>query len=119
MIVLLIPLIIFVTLIVLIALSDKKKSERDKAFTETSIKFLIGVFFSGLASIIIALNADMPDNIGFGGFIYIIGPGVGGLLILYAYLISLWLYPKQKLKLGIISITLNIAVGFIFMLFVK
>jgi hypothetical protein len=92
--------------------------EQKKVFTQVNLKFLVAIFFSIFVSIWIALKADMPDSIGFGGFIYIIGPGLIGLFIMILYLIFSMIKPKWKIILGILSILLNIGIGFYYMLFV-
>ena len=87
----------------------------ERIFNEISITYLILIFISILFSITIALQADISDSSGHGGLIYIIGPGLLGLLIIIFYLISLFISPKSNTILGITSIVINIIIGFIFM----
>jgi len=93
----------------------EKEEEIDKAYTETSIKYLISVFFSIVASIAIALKADISASSGHGGFIYIIGPGFIGILVMLVYMGSLSMFPEKKVKFGIIAILVNLGVGIYFM----
>ena len=94
----------------------KEKEEKiDKAYTETSIKYLISIFFSIIASIAIAWEADIPASSGHGGFILIFGPGIMGILVMLVYIVSLSVFPAKKVILGIISILINLGVGAYFM----
>lgn len=95
------------------------KAEDNKTFSQVNLKFLVAIFFSIFISIWIALKADKPDSIGFGGFIYIIGPGLIGVFTMILYLIFSMIKPKWKIILGILSILFNIGIGFYYMLFVK
>ena len=94
----------------------KEEEEKGKAYTETSIKYLISIFFSIIASIAIALKADISPSSGHGGFLYIIGPGLIGILIMIVYMASLSTFPKKKEMFGIIAILINLGVGIYFML---
>lgn len=74
------------------------------------------VVMSTLLSIIIALNANISPSSGHGGFIYIFGPGVSGIAIVTLHVVFVKIIPKLKFTLGLISIYINIAVGFMFYL---
>lgn len=94
------------------------KLSSEKRFTQINIKFLVAMLFSILVSVIIALQADMPDSIGFGGFTYIIEPALIGLLSMLFYSIFSIRIPSKKIILGVIGIVFNICIGFYYMLFV-
>ncbi|RKS42532.1 hypothetical protein BC962_3257 [Gillisia mitskevichiae] len=111
--ILIIPILLFIFLVYGISKSDKKLEEKDKALNDLSIKFLIFIFLSIIASVIISLQADIPPSSGHGGFIYIIIPVITGVSILFLYLISLTIKPRKKIVLGIISIVVNILTGII------
>ena len=113
-------IIILLTIIIAPLIIHKLKwkaqeEEIEKAYTETSIKYLISIFFSIVASIAIALRADIPASSGHGGFIYIIGPGFIGILVMLIYMGSLSMFPEKKVKFGIIAILVNLVVGIYFM----
>lgn len=113
---------IFITLIFVIilfqvisAVREMKSDNKEKAFTKSSIHLLIAVFFSILLSIGIALKAEIPASSGHGGFLYIIAPLIFGILIFVIYLAFLRISPEWKLFSGLISILMNIGIGFYFM----
>ena len=109
-------LIIIIAPLIIHKLKWKTEEEEfQKSYTETSIKYMISIFFSIVASITIALKADIPASSGHGGFIYFIGPGIIGILVMFAYIGSLSLFPEKKVKFGIISILVNLGVGIYFM----
>jgi len=113
MITLLIPVIFFGVFIYMILTNDKELEEKNKAYTELSIKILIIVFFSIVASVVISLQKEIPASSGHGGFVYIIIPAMIGSLVFFLYLISLTIDPKRKISLGIISVMLNLVTGMI------
>ena len=94
----------------------EEKEEIDKAYTETSIKYLISIFFSIVASIAIAWEADIPASSGHGGLILIFGPGFMGILVMFVYIVSLSSFPEKKVIFGIIAILINLGVGTYFMI---
>lgn len=94
----------------------KEEEEIDKAYTETSIKYLISIFLSIIASITIALEADIPASSGHGGLILIFGPGIIGILVMFVYMGSLSIFPEKKVIFGIIAILINLGVGIYFMI---
>ena len=112
-------LIIFIVFLVIIIFTIFKKNknleekEKEKSFTELSIKFLIIVFFSIVASIIISFEKEIPASSGHGAFVYIIIPGMVGVLVFFVYIISLIIEPKRKILFGIISVMLNLLTGII------
>ena len=93
----------------------KEEEEIGKAYTETSIKYLISIFFSIVASIAIAWEADFPASSGHGGFIYLIGPGIIGIIVMLIYLGSLTTFPEKKVIFGIVAILVNLGIGIYFM----
>jgi uncharacterized Tic20 family protein len=92
----------------------KEEEEIGKAYTETSIKYLISIFFSIVASIAIALKADISPSSGHGAYIYIIGPGFFGALVMIVYMVSLSIFPEKKVIFGIIAILVNLGIGVYF-----
>ena len=94
----------------------KEKEKIEKTFTETSIKYIISIFLSIPTSIAIALKADISPSSNHGGFIYIIGPAIFGIIVLLGYISSLPFFPKKKIIFGILSILINLGVGIYFML---
>ena len=109
-------LLIFLVIIIYTIFKRNKnleEKEKEKSFTELSIKFLIIVFFSIIASIIISLEKEIPASSGHGAFVYIIIPGMVGILVFFVYIISLTIEPKRKILFGIISVMLNLAVGIV------
>lgn len=86
-----------------------------RRFDEISITFIILIIISIIFSISIALMADIPDSSGHGGFIYIIGPGFIGLVLLLIYLVFLGPKPQWKSIAGATIIIINLIVGLIFM----
>ena len=97
------------------AVKEMKADIKESAYTKLSIHLLIAVFMSVLLSISIALNADIPASSGHGGFIYILGPGAIGIIVLVLYLLLLPIWPQKKVILGLNSILINIIIGFYFM----
>lgn len=110
---LLIPIIFIGILIYTISTNDEKIEEIEKSFTELSIKILIIVFLSIVASVVISLQKDIPASSGHGGFVYIIFPAMVGFLVFFLYIVSLKIEPKRKILFGIISVILNLATGFV------
>ena len=110
-------IIIFILIPIISAGVDLKNNviELDKAFTSASTKIIFAVFLSIVLSVAIALNAYISASSGHGGFIYIIGPCAFGIIVLILYLASLGIRPKWKFVLGLLSILLNICIGFYFM----
>ena len=90
--------------------------DKEKPFTSVSLQLLFAVFMSILLAVAIALNADIPASSGHGGLIYIIGPSLFGLFVFILYLASLGIRPKLKFVLGLVSILINISIGFYYML---
>tara|TARA_R110002051_G_scaffold78683_1_gene142294 strand:+ start:1250 stop:1552 length:303 start_codon:yes stop_codon:yes gene_type:complete len=97
-------------------MSNNQLENNEKPFTEISYTFLVLIFISIIASISIAMMADMPDSIGFGGFVYLIGPLLIGIVILVLYISMLFFKPKWKTILGTVAIIINICVGLYFMI---
>jgi hypothetical protein len=92
-----------------------KDDEKNKAFSLVSIHLLIAVFISIILSAIIGFHADFLPSSGHGGFIHIIGPGIFGLIVFFTYLILLRIFPNSKFILGLVSILINISIGFYFL----
>ena len=109
-------LLVFIIVIIASASKDRRELKMNKAITEVSIKLIFGIVLSIILSVIIALNADIPPSAGHGGFVLIIGPGVIGLIVLLSFLIFLGIRPQKKYVLGLISIILNLVIGFYYML---
>lgn len=110
-------LAIFLFILVVVLIISAWKHVRDekvvKAFTAASFELLLAMFLSTIISVAIALEADIPDSSGHGGFIYIIIPAISGIGFLTLYLISLLAIPSQKFLLGVLGVILNICVGII------
>ncbi|PKQ45507.1 hypothetical protein [Confluentibacter flavum] len=109
-------LVIIIAPLVIQKIKWKEDEEKiEEAYTETSIKYIISIFFSIVASTVIALKANIPASSGHGGFIYIIGPGFLGILVLIAYLVCLSTFPEKKVIIGITAILINLSIGIWFM----
>lgn len=108
-------LICFIAYLLISAWTDIKKEDIDRPFTSASYQLLFALILSVIASITIALHADIPDSSGHGGFVYLIMPAIYGLGILVLYIISLLVKPHTKFFLGVLAIVLNIGVGLIVM----
>jgi len=106
----------FILIIIFSSAKDRQEDKKQKAITDVSIKLIFGIFLSIILSVLIAVNADIPPSAGHGFYIWIIGPGLMGLMILLFYLTSLIVKPQQKYILGLTSIFLNVFIGFYFML---
>ena len=106
---------VFIAIIIASATKDRREQKEHKAITEVSIKLIFGIVLSIILSVLIALNADISPSAGHGGFLYIIGPGIIGSIILIFYLISLGFKPELKYSVGLISILSNILVGIFYM----
>tara|TARA_R100000935_G_scaffold6226_1_gene13684 strand:- start:343 stop:711 length:369 start_codon:yes stop_codon:yes gene_type:complete len=107
----------FILIPIISAREDLKNNdiELNKAFNSASIKLIFALLLSVFLSVAIALNANIPASSGHGGFIYILGPFIFGIIILILYIAFLIICPKRKFILGIISTIVNICTGFYFM----
>lgn len=107
-------ILVFLLYAIFSAKSQLIEDNEKKAFTSVTGLMSIAILFSILLSVIIALNADMPADIGYGGFEYIFGPGIFGILILILYLIAVGVKPNLKFIIGIISALINLGIGFFY-----
>ena len=72
-----------------------------------SFAILISILFS----IAISLRADIPSSSNHGGFVYIIGPTIIGIVVLSFYLLALEYRPHQKFNLGLLAIFIILCGG--------
>ncbi|NAS13688.1 hypothetical protein [Poritiphilus flavus] len=86
-----------------------------KSFDEVSMTFIALIFISIILSISIALMADISPSSGHGGFIYIIIPGLIGLLSLLVYVVLIAIKPRFKYIFGIAFILANLIAGYVMM----
>ncbi|MDO1500946.1 hypothetical protein Q2T40_12470 [Winogradskyella maritima] len=105
-------LISFILYPIFSAKAQLDKDNKEKPYTTVTILMAMAIFLSIILSIAIALNADMPASIGHGGFMYIIGPGFYGILVLILYLVSVGVRPEWKFVSGLACILINISIGF-------
>jgi len=75
-----------------------KKTDDGKAFTSVTAIMSIAIVMSTLLSIVIALQAEMPPSIGFGGFYYIFGPGILGIIVLVFYFIGIQTSKEIRIR---------------------
>ena len=109
-------LVSFILILVYAATKAESNDEKEKVFNSVSLKLIFAIILSIILSIAIALNADIPDSIGHGGFTYIIAPAIFGFVILSLYSLAIVLRPKRKFTFGLLSIILNIVIGLYYMI---
>ncbi|MCK0109344.1 hypothetical protein MWU58_08565 [Flavobacteriaceae bacterium S0825] len=108
-------ILIFLFYAILSAKNQLIEDNRKKAFTSVTALMSFAIFISIILSVVIALNADMPQSIGYGGFDYIIRPSIFGILVLILYLSSVGAKPNLKFTLGLVSILINVCIGLVFL----
>ena len=104
----------FVLYPIISAKSQLEDDNKHKPYTTVTTLMGVAIFLSIILSIVIALNADMPASIGFGGFMYIIGPGFYGILVLILYLIAVKERPDWKFISGLVCVFINVVIGLIY-----
>ena len=107
-------LLIFILYPILSAKEQLTDDNKNKPYTSVTTLMGIAVFISIILSIVIALNADMPASIGHGGFMYIIGPGFYGILVLILYSVSVGVRPDWKFISGLVCVLINISIGLVY-----
>jgi len=95
----------------LYATGKLKDDNTTKAYTDVTAYLGAALFMSIISSVVIALQADMPASIGYGGFIYIIGPSAFGVAVLIVYFILVNFKPGLKFLLGLAGIVLILFFG--------
>lgn len=110
--ILILVILVFLVYPIFSARNQLIEDNAKKPYTSVTVLMAVSILISIVLSIVIALNADMPNDIGFGGFTYIIGPSLWGIVVLIFYLISVGSKPNLKFPLGIICVLTNIVIGF-------
>lgn len=92
--------------------TDKKKLGHEEKYLDNQTdKFLLGLFTSTLVSFGISMSTDIPDSAGLGGFLWIVGPFVSGIICTFIYLILIMISIKIKKYAGWACISFNLATG--------